>query len=176
MVPDEKIAKSFTDAETDPVKLIVEGGVIHGNDQGYNDQEGCYEIRKTGKNHLSVTLPADQLERTIRVKVVRLTGTGAETMPLDGRALVPQLSTDGGIADDPLAPIHDQPEGPANAALVTVKLLDKAQILTVKEEDGIQLVYQSRDSRRNFIHHDRQTEWQSGGGLPHSKLRRSHPA
>jgi len=72
-------------------------------------------------------------------------------MKIDGKAMVPQLSSDGGVADDPLAPIHDQPEAPANAGMVSVKLIDKPQTLIVQEEEGIQLVYQSRDSRRNFM-------------------------
>jgi len=120
-------ARAFVEAEREPVSLSVAGGgVVHGNlqsptDKGYNDQEGCYEIRKTG-DPLTVTLPADALARTIRVKAVALRGHGAVTAILDGKALVPQLTTDGGIADDPLAPIREQPEAPADAAMVTVKL------------------------------------------------------
>lgn len=151
MVKDKDMVEAFVESEHEPVKMIVTGGIIHGNDKGYNDQEGCYEIRKTGKNPLIITLPADPLARIIRVKVIDLSGHGAVTMTLDGKPLVPQLTTDGGIADDPLAPIHDHPEAPANAGMVTVKLLDKPQTLRVEEEDGIQLVYQSRDSRRNFM-------------------------
>ena len=151
MVNDAEMAKAFVAAECQPIALAVTGGVIHGGDHGYNDQEGCYEIRKTGNSPVIMSLPADPLARTIRVKVIGLTGNGAVTIKLDGEAMVPQLSTDGGVADDPLAPIKDQPEGPANAAVVTVKLLDKPQTLTVLEEEGIQLAYQSRDSRRNFM-------------------------
>ena len=151
MVKDSNVAKTFVRAEHEPVKMMVTGGVIHGNDQGYNDQEGCYEIRKTSNGPVSITLPTDPYKRTIRVKVIGLTGNGAVTMTLDGKAMIPQLSTDGGIADDPLAPINDQPEAPANAGMVTVKLLDRSQTLIIQEEEGIQLVYQSRDSRRNFM-------------------------
>ena len=159
MVADSNAAKALVAAEREPVKMTITGGVIHGyipgidkasNDKGYNDQEGCYEIRKTGVDPLIITLPADPLARTIRVKAIALSGHGAVTTTLDGKPLVPQLTTDGGIADDPLAPIHEEPEGPANAAMVTVKLNDKPQTLTVKEEDGIQLVYQARDPRRNL--------------------------
>jgi len=144
-------AKAFVEAEREPVKLTVTGGVIHGSDKapGYNDQEGCYEVRKTA-DPLTITLPADPLGRTIRVKAVALTKHGAVTATLDGKPLVPQLTTDGGVADDPLAPIREQPEAPADAAMVTVKLTDQPQTLVVKEQDGIQLVYQTRDTRRNF--------------------------
>jgi hypothetical protein len=151
LVKDFETAQSLVVSERDPVNLAVDGGVIHGNKDGYNDQEGCYEIRKTGTGPTSIILPADPLKRTIRVKVIGLTGHGAVSTKLDSEPLIPQLSSDGGIADDPLAPIHEQPEAPANAALVTVKLGNKAQTLTVEEVEGIQLVYQTRDPRRNFM-------------------------
>ncbi|MBK8504424.1 MAG: hypothetical protein IPL46_20795 [Saprospiraceae bacterium] len=150
-VGDQENARAFVEAERDPVTLSVEGGVIHGNGKGYNDQEGCYEIRKTGDAPVEIGLPADPISRTIRLKFIGLTGHGAVNLKLDGKSLLPQLSTDGGIADDPLAPIHDQPEGPANAAFVTIKLTDKPQKLSLEETEGIQLVYQTRDPRRNFM-------------------------
>ena len=149
VVPGADAAKAFVEAEREPVKLTVTGGVIHGGGSGYNDQEGCYEVRKTG-DPLTISLPADPRGRTIRVKAIALSKHGAVTAALDGKPLVPQLTTDGGIADDPLAPIREQPEAPADAAMVAVKLTDKPQTLLVKEEDGIQLVYQSRDAWRNF--------------------------
>lgn len=151
----------MVEADRDPVELVVaEGGVIHGKPAdpknqeagrvyGYNDLEGCYEVRKTGEP-MVVTLPADASGRTIRVKAVALRGHGAAVAELDGVALVAQLTTDGGIADDPLAPIRQQPEAPADAAMVTVKLTDEAQTLTFREVEGIQLVYQTRDDWRNF--------------------------
>lgn len=155
MVADANAVKTFVATEREPVKFTITGGVIHGNDKlpndkGYNDQEGCYEIRKTGRDPLIITLPEDMIGRTIRVKVIALSGHGAVTTTLDGKPLVPQLTSDGGIADDPLAPIHEQPEARANAAMVTIKLTNKQQTLMVKEEDGIQLVYQARDPRRNL--------------------------
>jgi hypothetical protein len=149
--------EKFVSAEKDPVSFIIQGGVLYGNkdlpdDKGYNDQEGCYEIRKTDTNTpLVITLPEDHGGRTIRVKVITLSGNGAVTARIDGKDLVPQLISDGGIADDPLAPIREQPEGPANAALFTIKLTNKQQSLVVKEEDGIQLVYQTRDPSRSFV-------------------------
>ncbi len=156
MGPDINSVEKFVSAEKDPIRFTIQGGVLHGNsdlpdDKGYNDQEGCYEIRKTDtKTPLVITLPEDPGGRTIRVKVITLSGHGAVTAAIDGRPLVPQLTSDGGIADDPLAPIREQPEAPANAALVTIKLTNKQQSLVVKEEDGIQLVYQSRDPSRNL--------------------------
>ncbi|NND06157.1 MAG: hypothetical protein HKN87_07245 [Saprospiraceae bacterium] len=163
MVDDAAEADAFVEAECEPVTLQVMGGVIHGGKHGYNDQEGCYEIRKTSKLPVTITLPADPLTRTTRIKVVGLTGNGAVTMTLDGKVMVPQLSSDGGIADDPLAPIKDQPEGPATAAVVTIQLLDEPQVLSVQEEEGIQLVYQSRDSRRNFMIYSTKTGPQWSG-------------
>jgi hypothetical protein len=151
MVNDPSDAQALVEAELDLLELKVEGGVIHGGQQGYNDQEGCYEIRKTGAEATTITLPPDKQARSIRIKVIGLTGHGAVTARLDGQELIPQLSSDGGIADDPLAPIHDQPEAPANAALLTVQLTEKNQILEIREEEGIQLVYQSRDPRRNYM-------------------------
>ena len=163
MVKDAAMAQALVEAECEPVTLTVADGVIHGGKQGYNDQEGCYEIRKTSERPMTVTLPADPLKRTARIKVIGLTGNGAVTMKLDGQAMVPQLSTDGGVADDPLAPIKDQPEAPANAGVVTIPLLDRAQVLTVQEEEGIQLVYQSRDPRRNFMIYSTKTGPQWSG-------------
>ena len=158
MVAGPSAAGDLVAAERDLVKMTVTGGMLHGNvpgykgpiDEGYNDQEGCYEVRKTGSGPMVVTLPADALERSIRVKAVGLTKHGAVTVTLNGRPLVPQLTSDGGIADDPLAPIHEPPEAPADAAMIRVKLTDKPQTLTIREEDGIQLVYQSRDPQRNY--------------------------
>lgn len=153
VVSDANAAKALVESERDPVKMTVTGGVIHGTADpkttGYNDQEGCYELRKNA-NPMTVTLPADPQGRTIRVKTIGLTGHGAVVTTLDGKALVPMLTTDGGIADDPLAPIREQPEAPADAAMVTVKLADKPQTLVVSEQAGIQLVYQTRDSWRNY--------------------------
>jgi hypothetical protein len=156
MGPDIKSVETFVSAEKYPISFTIQGGVLHGNaklpdDKGYNDQEGCYEIRKVdSKIPLVITLPEDPMGRTIRVKVIALSGNGAVTTTIDGNSLVPQLSSDGGIADDPLAPIREQPEAAANAALITVKLTNKQQSLVVKEEEGIQLVYQTRDPSRNF--------------------------
>jgi hypothetical protein len=155
LVEDKSSVTAFVDAERKQVALKVSGGIIHGNarsllDKGYNDQEGCYEVRKTGDGPLTVTLPADPLERTVRIKAIALTGHGAVTASLDGKLLDPQLTSDGGIADDPLAPITELPEAPANAAMVSVKLTAKPQALVFKEQDGIQLVYQTRDPRREF--------------------------
>lgn len=146
---DEAQAKGFVAAEKDLVKLAVTGGVVHGNQDGYNDTEGAYEVRKAA-DPLVITLPADPLGRTIRVKAIALTKSGAVTTVLDGKPLVPHLSTDGGIADDPLAPIHEQPEGAADMAMVTVRLTDRPQTLTVREVDGVQYVYQTRDAWREF--------------------------
>ncbi|NND31318.1 MAG: hypothetical protein HKN76_01920 [Saprospiraceae bacterium] len=151
IVEDQEVAKGVIAAEQELVQMSVTGGVIHGGDKGYNDQEGCYEIRKSGEQPVQIKLPADPHARTVRIKVIGLSGHGAVVTTLGETKLLPQLSTDGGIADDPLAPIRDQPEGPANAALVTIKLGDMPQVFTLQEEDGIQLVYQSRDSRRNFM-------------------------
>lgn len=159
MTADSIVATSFVEAERNPVKLIVSGGLpqgfVPGRDnesekRGYNDQEGCYEVRKLGPDPMVITLPADPLARLIRIKAISLSGHGAVTMDLDGKSITPQLSSDGGIADDPLAPIRESPEGPANAAMITVRLSGKPQILTVREVNGIQLTYQSRDPRRNF--------------------------
>ena len=156
MGPDINSVEKFVSAEKVPVDFTIQGGVLHANndlpdDKGYNDQEGCYEIRKTDtKTPLVITLPEDPGGRTIRVKVISLSGYGAVTASIDGRPVVPQLTSDGGIADDPLAPIREQPEGPSNAAMVTIKLTGKQQSLVVKEEDGIQLVYQARDPSRSL--------------------------
>ena len=143
-------ARALVAAEREPVKLGVQGGVIHGSLDGYNDQEGAYEVRKTG-DPLTVTLPADPLGRTVRVKAVALgkNGSGAITAVLDGKALVPQLSSDGGIADDPLAPIREMPENTADAALVTVKLGNAPQQLVIREVPGVQYTYMTRDPWRN---------------------------
>ena len=150
-----KTVKKFVESERKQVKMEVSGGMVHENkkakdDKGYNDQEGCYEVRKTGSNPLVISLPADELQRTVRIKAIALTQHGAVTASLDGKPVNPQLSTDGGIADDPLAPIMEEPEGPANAAVVTVQLTSQPQTLTFQEQEGIQLVYQTRSSRREF--------------------------
>lgn len=155
LVKDKNTARSFVETERKQVEMKVAGGIIHGNekakdDKGYNDQEGCYEVRKIGEGPLTVTLPADQQGRTVRIKAIALTGHGAVTASLDGKALLPQLTSDGGIADDPLAPITELPEGPANAAMVTVQLTSKPQTLVFEEKEGIQLVYQSRDPLREY--------------------------
>ncbi|MCB0686745.1 MAG: hypothetical protein KDC53_09470, partial [Saprospiraceae bacterium] len=142
--------QTFVAGEKELLKMEVSGGIIHGGGLGYNDQEGCYEIRKTGDN-LAITIPTDPLGRTAQIKVIGLTGHGGVEVKLDNQPVVPQLSTDGGVADDPLVPIRDQPEGPANAALISVQLNDKPHTLTVKEVPGIQLVYQARDPRRNYM-------------------------
>ena len=147
---DAELAEAFVETEREPVELTIpEGGVIHGNLGGYNDQEGSYEVRKTG-DPMVVTLPADPLGRTVHIKAVALRGHGAVTATLDGEPVVPQLTTDGGIADDPLAPIREHPEAPADAAMVTVTLTDQPQTLEFREQEGIQLVYQTRDDWRNF--------------------------
>ncbi|MCB0666345.1 MAG: hypothetical protein KDC80_11005 [Saprospiraceae bacterium] len=147
---DPEVVKQFVAREKDLLSLGVKGGVVHGGNKGYNDQEGCYEVRKT-ESSTSIELPADPLKRMAQIKIIGLTGHGGIRITLDGEPVVPQLSSDGGIADDPLAPIRDQPEGPANAALVRVRLSSRPQQLVIEEVEGIQLTYQSRDPRRNFM-------------------------
>jgi hypothetical protein len=146
-------APAFAAADRQPLDLTIEGGVPHVTARfggtGYNDQEGAYEIRKTG-DVLRVVLPADVAGRTVRVKVVGLSGHGAVAAELDGRPVVPQLAGDGGIADDPLAPIKEQPEGPADMALVAVRLGPAPRVLTVRETEGVQLAYQNRDAWRSY--------------------------
>lgn len=146
-------AAAFAMADRRPVALETEGGTLHvtkrfGGD-GYNDQEGAYEVRKTG-DVLRVTLPADPAGRTVRVKVVGLAGGGGVQAELDGKPVGPQLAGDGGIADDPLAPIREYPEGPADMALVTVELGPRPRVLTVREVEGVQLAYQNRDPWRSI--------------------------
>lgn len=150
VIEDADQGQNFVEGEKDLLNLKVVGGLVHGGGQGYNDQEGCYEIRKT-EEHLSITIPADPRRRIAQIKVIGLTGHGGVDVKLDNQPVVPQLSTDGGVADDPLVPIRDQPEGPANAALISVQLSDRTQTLTIKEVPGIQLVYQARDPRRNYM-------------------------
>jgi len=154
-------ARALVEAEREPVVMTVTGGLIHGDtnppsNKGYNDQEGCYEVRKTA-DPLVVTLPADPAARTVRVKAVAMGGHGAVVADLDGKPLIPQLTTDGGIADDPLAPIREMPEGPADAAMVTVPLGAKPRTLTISERPGIQLVYEVRDTWRNYAIYSTQT-------------------
>lgn len=155
MVQYPGLVKSYVNAERLPLTFQVTGGIMHGNnqsalDKGYNDQEGCYEIRKYDTNPLKVIIPKGSSKETVRIKIIGLSKHGGIRTTLDGKSLIPQLVSDGGIADDPLAPIHEQPEAPANAAIITVNIKNTPQTLTVSEEDGIQLVYQSRDVRRNF--------------------------
>jgi len=145
---DGATARGYVEAEREPVDLAVQGGVQHGNLKGYNDQDGSYEVRKTG-DPMTITLPADPAGRTIRVKTVYLRGHGAVLTRLNGKPVVPHLVAEGGIADDPLAPIRELPEGPADMALVTVKLTDRPQTLSVSEVDGVQYAYQTRDRWRN---------------------------
>lgn len=139
---------AYVEAERSLAKLGVEGGAIHGSMGGYNDQEGAYEVRKSA-NPMTVTLPADATGRIIRIKAIALKGCGAVVATLNGQPVVPHLSSDGGIADDPLAPIREHPEGPADMAVVTAKLAEEPQTLTLSEEPGVQFAYQARDPWRN---------------------------
>lgn len=180
-VGNEREAEKLVAAERNMINMSITGGILYGyrpgmddgvkkpiyqtvinyhrkyfvnglpSSDGYNDQEGCYEVRKTGRSPLTVQLPADAMQRTIRIKVICLTGHGAVIGKLDGKEIQLQLSSDGGIADDPEAPITEEPESPATTALVSVELSAKSQVLTIDEVDGIQLVYQVRDPRRNFL-------------------------
>jgi len=140
---------SFVDDERDPLALAVEGGVVHGNQGGYNDQEGVYEVRKSG-NPLRVTIPGDAVSGWVGLKIVGLTGYGGVWATLDGEAVTVQLSAEGGIADDPLAPIRQSPEGPADTAFVNVPVAGTARVLEVSEGAGVQLAYQRRDPLRNL--------------------------
>ncbi len=146
-------APAFVLADREPVKFALEGGVVHVHPRfggsGYNDQEGAYEIRKTG-NPLRIDIPQDPLGRTVRLKVVGLTGHAGVEVRLDGGQVLPQLAGDGGIADDPLAPIREFPEGPADMALVEVPLGLRNRVVEVWETRGIQLAYQNRDPWRSY--------------------------
>lgn len=150
---DEAAVKRLVNAEREPLTFTVKGGTVWDNAKntcGYIDNEGVYQVHKTG-NPMTVILPADPAGRTVRVKAIRIDSSGAVTAKLDGKPLVPHLASEGGIADDPLAPIREQPEGSADMALVTVKLTDRPQELVFSEEDGVQLAYQTRDPWRNFM-------------------------
>jgi len=150
---DVQTVKNYVAHEKNPVGIEVENGVIFADDQnqhGYVDNEGVYQIRKTG-NPLTMTLPSDAAQRTVRVKIICLDGYGAVVTKLEGKPVVPHLVSEGGIVDDPLAPIQEASEGPADMALVTVRLTDRPQKLTVSEEDGIQFAYQTRDTWRNVM-------------------------
>ncbi|MHB9030589.1 MAG: hypothetical protein ACYC9O_17630, partial [Candidatus Latescibacterota bacterium] len=156
---DTESLKKFVDAERDLLTLKVEGGTIDDHERnhiGYIDNEGVYQVRKTGEP-MTVTLPADPLGRTVYVKAICLDGHGAVVTELDGKPVVPHLASEGGIIDDPLAPIREQPEGPADMALVPVKLGDRPRTLVVRETDGVQYVYQTRDPWRNVMCFSSQT-------------------
>lgn len=140
--------KLFVAAEREPLKLEVTGGVNHGKPDGYNDQEGIYEVRKSG-DPLRVTIPGNAPGGSVRIKVVGLAGHGSVRATLDGKPVLPQLSAEGGIADDPLAPIREQPEGPADTAVINVSVAGTPRVLELREEPGVQLVYQRKDSQRN---------------------------
>lgn len=150
---DAALVTDYVECEKKPVKLSVENGMVFADDQnafGYVDNEGVYQIRKTG-NPMVVTLPADSKRRTVRIKAICLDSCGAVVTKLDGKPVVPHLASEGGIADDPLAPIREASEGPADMALITVHLQDRPQKLTISEEDGVQFVYQTRDDWRNIL-------------------------
>ena len=137
-------------AERNPVVPEVTGGVPHGSESGYN-LEGIYEIRKTD-NPMIAQFPADPAARVARIRVISLQGNGAVVAELDGQRIVPQLVSTGGIADDPLAPMTEQPNAPATEAVITVPLLpDRPRVLEVTEQPGIQLVYQTRDRTRSYL-------------------------
>ena len=143
----------LVDSERTLLTLKVEGGtVIDGarNKIGYVDHEGCYQIRKSA-DPMIVTLPADPLGRMVYVKAICLDGHGAVVTELDGMPVVPHLASEGGIADDPLAPIREQPEGPADMALVPVKLGGSPRTLVLRESEGVQYSYQTRDPWRNIM-------------------------
>jgi len=141
-----RAARPSSRRSAEPVSLSVAGGaVVHGNraiadDKGYNDQEGCYEIRKTG-DPLTVTLPAGRAGRTIRVKAVARRVMGRDGHPRRQGAGA-QLHHRRRIADDPLAPIREQPEAPRTPHGHR-QALRQAQTLTLREQEGIQLVYQT---------------------------------
>jgi len=158
---DGDLVRNLVEAERRPLTLTVEGGVLHENmnEYGYKDQEGVYQVRKTG-NPVSITLPADPLKRIARIKVICLDGHGAVVAKVDGRAVVPHLASEGGIHDDPLAPIREASEGPADMAYIPVRLTDRPRVLTVSEEEGVQLAYQTRDTWRNVMCFTSRGGWQ----------------
>ncbi|MEO6846127.1 MAG: hypothetical protein ABI443_02210 [Chthoniobacterales bacterium] len=141
--------KNFVAGENAPIDLKVEGGELYGTQGGYNDYEGAYVIRKTA-NPLKVTLPADPSGRNARVKVIGISGHGAVITKVNGKSVLPHLTGEGGIADDPLAPIREHPEGPADMAFLSVSLTAQPQTLEVSEVPGVQLAYQTRDPWRNI--------------------------
>ncbi|MBI4024276.1 MAG: hypothetical protein HY360_04795 [Verrucomicrobia bacterium] len=145
----ETEVKSFIAAEREPLKLEVTGGVTHGNQNGYNDQEGVYEVRKNG-DPLRITIPGSAPGGQARIKVVGLSGHGGVRATLDGKPVLPQLSAEGGIADDPLAPIREAPEGPADMAVINAPITGTPRVLELREESGVQLVYQRKDPQRNL--------------------------
>lgn len=139
------------DSEREPADLAVAGGVHHAlrnTLNGYNDLEGLYEVLKTN-DPVRVTIPAGPPGRPFRLKVVGLSGHGAVQATLDGKPLLPQLSAEGGIADDPLAPIREAPEGPADMAVVNIPQTAAPQTFELRETRGVQLVYQRKDPARN---------------------------
>lgn len=145
--------RRHVEAERNLLTPKVRGGTIDDHERnhiGYIDNEGVYQIRKTG-DPLTVTLPADPLGRTVYVKAICLDGHGAVTAELDGKPVVPHLVSEGGIADDPLAPLREQPEGPADMALVPVILGSSPRTLVIHETEGVQYAYQTRDSWRNVM-------------------------
>jgi hypothetical protein len=145
-----EMVNTLVAAEKPPLKLTVEGGLVHGTVDGYNDLEGAYEIRKTN-NPVKIFLPPDTAGRTVRLKVIGIDATGnAIAARLNGQPVVPHLTAEGGIADDPLAPIREQPEGAADMALFVARLGARPQVLEVRAEPGVQLAYQTRDRWRTM--------------------------
>jgi hypothetical protein len=156
--------ESFVAAERNPVEITVKDGLVHGSLGGYDDQEGAYEVRKKGPR-MTIVLPADKGSRTVRVKAIGIDGYGAVTARLNDKPVVPQLVAEGGIADDPMAPIRETPEGPADLAVVTVPLKAQPQELSIAEEEGVQFAYQQRDPWREI------TCYGSRGDRRHSLFR-----
>jgi len=150
---DAAVVTDYIACEKNLIKLEVDNGMVFAdarNAYGYIENEGVYEVGKTG-NPMIVTLPADSGKRTALIKVICLDSSGAVVTKLDGIPVVPHLASEGGVVDDPLAPIREASEGPADMALVTVKLKNRPQKLSVSEEDGVQFVYQTRDDWRNVM-------------------------
>jgi len=134
-------------AHQEPISLSVEGGVC----RCYDEQDGCYEIRKDAEE-ATVVLPASWDERLVRLRFFNLIGEGAIEVEVDGKPYQPQLISYGARTDDPLVPLLVESHGPADEALVVTCLRPDREVKVVlREGEGMNASYQMRDDRRNLV-------------------------
>ena len=123
--------------------------VVGGDFRCYTEEDGTYEVGQADPSQVSLTFPADPLERVVRVRHYRRKTDprhrGAVTAAANGEPLRPQLMSEGELTDDicVVMEMSHRNDSVDDVLLSTRLSAGEPTEVVVRRGVGIQAVYES---------------------------------